>query len=831
MKQFIATGGWQKVGFAASSAEASRMPDERWQKIESIYHTALERETSHRAAYLEQVCEGDKALERELESLLAEAEETEDFLEVSAIEVAAKALANSSELSALSHPDAVGRYRILRLLGEGGMGLVYQAEQDEPRRTVALKMIRLGLATPDRLKRFRQEGQILADLAHPSIARLLDAGYTEAGAPFLVMEYVEGLPITQWSDEHKLNLSSRLRLFQKLCDAVQFAHQNLVVHRDLKPANVLVTPDGEPKLLDFGIAKLTDPASDGSTTVEWALTLDYTSPEQVRGGPITTAADIYSLGVLLHELITGKRLNSFSGHPLEEAIECISTRDPTPPSVSTTAFGEDLFAIVLKAMRKEPQERYASAKALGEDVERYLMLQPVQARRGNFRYIASKFMRRHRTAVAVGALVMLALCSAAFMVAREARIARQERDLAQRRFNDVQGLAGAVMFDLQDKLAALPGSTQIRKDLGTVAVNYLDALANDGPTDPALQRELATAYLRIGQIQGDSSKQNLGNLPAALEDYAKAERLARALEIREPSGRAKRLLGDVLTAHAYAAQNANQRELGTAKAAEALALARERVRSDPADQDAQFQVGSALQCAAAFYAGDKKLPYYAEEAAVFDGMLARDPNNLRNTRDAALAHKYIAGTLLADGDTDGAFAHLKRAEELDQFSVRLQPTPEHKFDLAIDMGQWGEYYEGKKDFAKAIQYTRVSMTLRRELASADPKDMRAQDRLVYILNRLGDLQLKVSPRAALASYQEGKPIAERLPESQRLPRLAFVLTGIGYAYQMLGDAEHGCPALREGLKLLRELSKGAPQYADSVPDAQKAYSRCPGASH
>jgi predicted Ser/Thr protein kinase len=512
------------------------MPDERWQKIEIIYHAALEQETSHRAAYLEQACEGDKSLERELESLLAESEETEDFLEVPAIEVAAQSLANSSDLSALTHPDAIGRYRILRLLGEGGMGLVYQAEQDEPRRGVALKMLRLGLSTPDRLKKFRQEGQILADLAHPNIARLLDAGYTEAGAPFLVMEYVEGLPITQWCNQHKLNLSSRLRLFQKLCDAVQFAHQNLVVHRDLKPANVLVTSDGEPKLLDFGIAKLTDPASDATKTVEWALTLDYSSPEQVRGGPITTAADIYSLGIQLYELITGKRLNCFSGRPLEEAIDCICRRDPAPPSGSSSnVFGEDLFAIVLKAMRKEPQERYASAKALGEDVERYLTLQPVQARRGNFHYIASKFIRRHRTALAIGAFVMLALFGAGLMVAREARIARQERDLAQRRFNDVQGLAGAVMFDLQDKLAALPGSTQIRQDLGTVAVNYLDALAKDGSTDPDLQSELATAYLRIGQIQGDSSKQNLGNLPAALESYAKAERLARALEARQPS--------------------------------------------------------------------------------------------------------------------------------------------------------------------------------------------------------------------------------------------------------------------------------------------------------
>jgi tetratricopeptide (TPR) repeat protein len=794
------------------------MTAENWQRLESLYHLALDQEPANRAAFVAEACQGDQSLERELQSLLAEDDITEDFLETPALEVAAKSLAEAAP----AHPDAIGRYRILRLLGEGGMGVVYLAEQDEPRRTVALKMIRLDFASPDRLQRFRQEGQILADLAHPNIARLLDAGSTDAGVPFLVIEYVEGLPITQWCEEHKLDLAARLRLFQKLCDAVQFAHQNLVVHRDLKPANVLVTADGEPKLLDFGIARLTDPAADTTRTVDRALTLDYASPEQVRGEPITTAADIYTLGILLYELIAGKPLNNFSGRPLEEVIDSICTRDPVLPG------GEDPFAIAAKAMRKEPPQRYASAKAMGEDVERYLTDQPVLARHGTFRYVASKFIRRHRTAVAIGAFMMLALLGAAFSVASEARIARQDRDLAQRRFNDVQGLAGAVMFDLQDKLAAIPGTTQIRKDLGAVAVNYLDALAKDGSADPVLQSKLAAAYLRIGRLQGDRNTQNLGDLESALKSYEKAERFARALVAQQPSSSAKKLLGEILTANAYSLQDENQKDLAYAKATEALALARDQVRSGPQDPDAQFQLGSALQCAAAFYSGKAKLPYLIEEAAVFDRMLTRDPNNVKNARAAALAHKYIAGVLMDDEDPDDAFAHLKRAEELDKEILLIQTTPEHKLDLAIDMSQWSEYYASKKDFTKAIRYAQESLVIRRQLAAADPKDMRAQDRLAYILYRVGYLQEKISPREALPTLQEARAIAERLQiEPLRKERLAGTLSALGRAYQMLGDPQHGCPALREGLKLYRELVKTEPRYQDTIQDYETFYARCP----
>jgi tetratricopeptide (TPR) repeat protein len=807
------------------------MATERWDKIQQIYHSALEQEISHRRAFISQACGEDKSLEQEIISLV-EQEGATSFLEEPALEVAAKVLA-SPEPGACSHPTAIGRYRIIRMLGEGGMGTVYEAEQDEPHRVVALKVIKLGMAGADRVRRFRQERQILAGLAHPGIARLLDGDYTESGAPYLVMEYVDGQPITQWCDERNLNLPARLRLFQKLCDAVEFAHQHLVVHRDLKPANVLVTPEGEPKLLDFGIAKLIDQNADATWTAERALTLDYTSPEQVRGGPITTAADVYALGILLYELIAAKRLYTFSTSPLEEAIDSICTRDPAPPSaIASKSLSEDLDAIVLKAMRKEAQERYPSPRALSDDIERFLTSRPVLARRGTLRYVASKFARRYRLGVSVAAVLLITLCGATASIAWEAHIARLERDRAQRRFNDVRGLADAVIFGLQYKLAKLPGTTEVRKDLVALAINYLDAAAKEGTDDPSLQGELAAAYINVGDIQGNLNTHNVGDLPASLNSYAKAERLARALVARYGSGGAKMLLANALIKQAYGAKYAaHDTATGARKAMEALQIARENAQSDPANPEVQLQVGSALQCAAAFGDSKESLPYLLEEATLFEGLLARDPDSLNRRRNAALAHKYIAGTLNDSGNEDAAFEHLKRAEELDEACVRAAPNdPDHKMDLAIDLSQWGEYYESKKDLAKAIQYTRGALAIRREIVSADPKDSRAKDRLVYILNRLGDLQLNMSARQALASYQEAKSLGERLPPAARSLPLAKSFLGIASSYEKLGDVEHSCPAYAESTKLYRDVVKELPRYSEPAAEAEKGNARCTSAN-
>jgi non-specific serine/threonine protein kinase/serine/threonine-protein kinase len=384
------------------------------------------------------------------------------------------------------------------------------------------------------------------------------------------------------------------------------------------------------------------------------------------------------------------------------------------------------------------------------------------------------------------------------------------------------------VFGLQNQLAAIPGTTQVRKDLVVIAVSYLDALAKDATADRALQGDLVAAYLRVGEIEGSPETENLGDLPGALESYSKAERLAQALVAQDPSSQAKAVLANALIAQAYAAKYDNQPARAATKAMKALALARERARSDPASEDAQTQLGAALQCAALFGAVKDAVPFLEEEASLFEGMLAHDPENPARWRNAALPHKYAAGYLISSGDLDRAFAHLKRAEDLDESAVRAAPNnPERKMDLAIDLSQWGEYYQGKKDIVKAIQYTRASLTTRRELASADPKDTRAQDKLSYILTQLGDLQLHVSALDALASYKQARSIAQQLQtESLQAQRLATSISGMGNAYRKLGDVQRSCAAYGESMKLYQEVLKSSPAYAGRAEATEKAYSRC-----
>ena len=822
------------------------MEDEHWQRIEELYHSALEQEESRRESYVHKACAGDETLEREVASLLAQAEHTEGFLDASALEVAARDLATSLQPSARSHPAAIGRYRILRVLGEGGMGVVYEAEQDEPRRIVALKVIKLDLATPDRLRRFKQESQALARLQHPGIAQIYESNTADTGfgpQPYFAMESIRGLPLQQYAEVHQLETRQKLALMVKVCDAVHHAHQRGLIHRDLKPGNILVDESGQPKILDFGVARITQadaPEDDGQITMQTGLgqlvgTIAYMSPEQVLGDPleVDTRSDVYALGVILYELLCGRLPYEVNHRQLPEAMRTIREEEPAPLGSTDRKHRGDIETLVRKALEKNKSRRYASAADLGLDIQRYLNDEPIAARPPSAGYQLQKFTRRHRAGVTVGAVLLVALCAATVSVGWEARIARQERDRAQRRFNDVRGLARQVIFDLQSKLAALPGTTQVRKDLVAVAIDYLDTLAKDGYADQGLQAELAGAYIRIGDIQGNPSTQNLGDLPAALESYAKAERLARAVAARQSTAQAKKLLGDALTAEAYGAQFANQKAKGSAKAMEALQVARERLRSDPTSVDGQLQLGSALHCAAAFFDGNNGLPstYRLEEVSLYESMLANDPESVKRRRSAALAHKDIAGILISYRDPDGAFAHLKRAEELDAATVRAAPNnPKYKMDLAIDLGQWSEYYASKREIPKAIEYSRASVAIRRNLASSDPKDTRAQARLAYSLSRLGDYQLNVSAPAALATYQESRSIAERLQtESQRTQLLARLFLGIGRAYEMLGDEGASCSAYAESTKLYPEVVRQLPFFAIGAAEARKAYSRCPDA--
>jgi non-specific serine/threonine protein kinase/serine/threonine-protein kinase len=524
-----------------------------FERAEQIFHAAAALPAGERRAFLDQQCAGDEALRRELESLLAVADSPPSFLDRSPIEIAADDIPEEVEIAL---PARIGSYQLLRTIGRGGMGAVYEGVQDATGRRVAIKLIRPAMASAVFVRRFRIEQRILAGLEHPGIARLYDASTTDSGLPYLIMEYVDGANLLAYCHERGLSLTGRVELFERVCAAVQYAHQHLVVHRDLKPSNILITADGEPKLLDFGIAKLLHP--DGEAVEQGAtvtglrlMTPEYASPEQIRGEPVTTAADVYSLGVVLYELVTGRRLYRLTTKTTHELERAVLEQTPTRPSTAVvrgdtdpidpvgtfpaanrklaSALRGDLDTIVLRALAKTPAERYATADDLADDLRRHRLGLPVRARPDSVVYRARKFVVRHRWAVASAGVVAIALVAALVITLNAAAAARRERDLAARRFAEVRQLANVFLFDVEQKIRDIAGATAARELLVTTGLSYLDRLTVDAGDDPALLRELANGYDRLGDVQGGLLQSNLGQSEAALASYAKAADLRRRL--------------------------------------------------------------------------------------------------------------------------------------------------------------------------------------------------------------------------------------------------------------------------------------------------------------
>ena len=400
---------------------------ELWEKIEPILDTALELPPDSWPAYLDTACGKDTPLRAAVERLLVSAGNTEADVATDAGAVAwAQPLFAEREAAA---PERIGPYVIDHVLGRGGMGSVYLASRGDaefaPR--VALKVMRSGL-DQDRvlLRRFTEERQILATLEHQGVARLLEGGVTGDGHPWFAMEYVDGMALNKYVEAHELTLAEKLGLFLQICDAVSYAHRNLIVHRDLKPSNILVTADGHIKLLDFGIAKLLAPSSGGDAPITRTgfqpFTPEYASPEQVLGEPVTTAADVYALGVVLYELLTGERpLNLARSNPADWA-RIVREAEPKPPS-AIAADGRplrgDLDTIALMALRKEPERRYPSVDRLADDVRRHLDQRPVLARADSRIYRTRKFVRRQRVAVAIGSIITIGLVTFGVVARRQ----------------------------------------------------------------------------------------------------------------------------------------------------------------------------------------------------------------------------------------------------------------------------------------------------------------------------------------------------------------------------------------------------------------------------
>jgi len=670
-------------------------------------------------------------------------------------------------------PDRVGPYRILKRIARGGMGVVYLAQRDGSlaTRPVALKVVRAGSAVEDVLTRFSRERAVLASLDHPNIARLLDAGESESGEPWFAMEFVEGLAIDDYCDAHRLELPARIELFRQVCDAVHHAHRNLVVHRDLKPRNILVTSDGTPKLLDFGIAKLLNPTLSARTDAPTAagvqlMTPEYASPEQVRGDPISTASDVYSLGMVLYELLTGRRPYRFITREPREIERVVCDAEPHRPSVAAMApvpdaemlagslrgdasisagdlarrrgttpprlvrsLRGDLDVITMMALRKEPQRRYASAEALGQDLRRHLALQPVIARPDTFLYRTSRFAARNRTAVVAAALVFAAIIAGAAATLWQAEQARDQRDaaieaqrVADRRLDELRGVVRSMLTEWPDEVRKLSGATELRKKFADRAVQLLTSLRADLEPTPEQLLEMVNAYRLLAEVQAGRG----GNLGDPAEARGSLDAAFELLEQARKAG------ADATTLDRYTA---------------VLLLGR-------AGQD-------------------------------------------RTDRDRAAAE-----------------AGLRRAiEVLEALAARPAAGPKDRRLLAVALLELGELLE-RGDAEAARMYFDRSLKIRQDLFDAAPIDEEARRDLSIVLANIGRSDLRIGePKLALESFRRSLSIRESLHaeflSDRELRDVMAGLNGMDTALVACGRPDEAIDNLRRALEIAEFRAKVA----------------------
>ncbi len=741
------------------------MNAERWKRVKEILGEALDRPLAGRAAYLEQVCGDDHGLRLEVESLLIADDDAGAFLNAPVME------------SAPAVGWRLGHYRTLEVVGQGGMGTVYRAvrDDDEFQQEVAIKLIRRGVNSDDVRSRFRYERQILAFLNHPNIARLLDGGTTEDGLPYFVMEFVDGQAIDGYCESRRLPVQAKLELFLKACSAVEYAHRSLIVHRDLKPSNILITGDGTPKLLDFGIAKLLLPdhpqlAPAQTSLMMRALTPDYASPEQIRGEPVTTSTDVYSLGVLLYELLTGQKAHRFDTYTPGEIERVVCEVEPAEPSSHNSALAGDLDQILAKATEKDAAQRYNSVEQFSEDIRRYLNGQPVSARRHTMFYRVSKFVRRRKGVVLAAAAILLTLVGGVAATFREARI-------AQRRFDDVRKLANSFIVE-HDAFALIPGNTAQRGRLVRQSLQFLDDLYGESGDDPQMQLELAVAYEKMGDVQGRADGPNLGNTGAAIASYRKALAMREALAASTP-----------------AKPGAGDQELS------ALYL----------------RLSGALKVAGQFAPA---IEYDKRALAIRERLSAAQPGNLAKMRDLAESYSSIAAGLTQIGDWNGTLQY--RHEALAKYLALVSGGARSAEDfngLSLAYMRMGTILTQQKQFEEGVQNLKRSMEVAREGLREFGRNQQLRMTETAALRSLANLELERDRSdQAILHFQQVNLIYQQMvaadPDEFRVSSmLALTYHRLGQAWLKKKDTGAALRDFTRGLEIRQRLAQKNPANA------------------
>jgi serine/threonine protein kinase/tetratricopeptide (TPR) repeat protein len=839
-----------------------------WEKVQTVFAAAAELRGDERQRYLDRSCANDPELRAEVESLLAS-----DVCDTHVISGAIEGAA----MNLLGHESPVGRrvgaYRIIRELGRGGMGAVYLAvrDDDQYQKQVAIKLVRSDFDGRSLRGRFRSEMQILATLDHPHVARLLDGGTTTDGLPYLVMEYVDGVPIDRYSREQALNAERICELFCKVCEAVSYAHRNLIIHRDLKPGNILVTADGTPKLLDFGIAKLLAPTPGAAFVTHTSLqplTPDYASPEQVRGDPVTTATDVYQLGTLLYELLTGQKPHRMQTYTAEEIARVICREDVTRPSVAgrdgNTAvprrrLAGDLDNIVLMALRKEPERRYPTAEQFREDVVRHLKAMPVIAREDTIVYRTGRFLRRNRLGVAAAALLFVTLAAGIVATDRERRqadlqrqkaerehqIAEQQRDVAVRersnaeaqareaqsqrlraeqRMQQLLQLANKSLFDIHSAISTLPGSTEVRRQLVSTTLEYLDNLSKDDSLDPELARATVDGYLFLAQVQGLPFRPNLGQPKEALANLAKADAILEKLKQRDPNARRLWLISVGLNqTAANLLDNQGETKRALLYYDKALAAARKMVALAPRDPEAQTQEAIMNHEFARFWADvdpARAAPFARRETELYSRLVAAHGKDAELAN--ALGSSYLMlGRIAANhGQLDEAVRHIRKAVEIREELQKKQPDNVILMrNLLITYGRLADTLGGPMqdvnlgDTRQALEYYRKSAAIAENLYKHDPNDRLARTDLSMALTREGAaLEAPAENAESLALLERAARIYEEMPGGPKGARergsLALTYEYIGHR-QEASDPKAALANYRRSLRIAEETPGAA----------------------
>jgi len=888
----------------------------RWGRIQELFNQAADMPLSERAAFLNAACDGDNILRKELDDLLiADAGPPSDMQSGIRASLLTQAVSMAIDKTTRDRRSeligtVVGAYRLTAILGHGGAGTVYLGERADRQYSaqVAVKVVENALLHEEVTKRFQAERQILANLNHPHIARLLDAGETRAGQPFLVMEYVHGEPIDRYCDSRNLSITQRLQLFVKVCAAVQYAHQNLIVHRDLKPGNILVTADGTPKLLDFGIAKLMDASA--KTAAELALTRvndrvltpEYASPEQILGQNVTTTSDVYALGIVLYELLTGTRpyqVNAVSQLELERSI-CIM--DPARPSVMVDKLGNqqatvmpidikavaaarggasikrlraelvgDLDAIVMRALRKEPERRYSSVEQLVDDIKRQLEQQPVLARQGNWLYYTKRFVRRHSLGVGMSSAALLALIGFTVVVSVQKRSIAEQRDLATQQTARAESVSNFMLevFTASDPFEA-QGKQVTAKDLLDKAGQRISGDLNQQPEVRArLLEAIGRSYQRLGQFDSaikylddslrlqrslpTSTQESLantlafmgiayrgrGDYAAAEEAFSKAKAIEESLGL-EQSAKYSQLLSELGTLSLFRSDPAAAEKYAT----QSLAIARKVY----GNAHPEVAVILSLRSQVLLWQGklDEAIAASRESALIYRSTLPE------NHPDRVLSERSLGEMLFRAGKVDEAAELIEHALSVQRLiygvdNATIAPTLDTLSLIQQSRKQWGAAEASEKEalaitlkaFGASNINAAICYTALADLYIRQKKYKEAEDSATSALNILrttvtSDNQYLASAeffmaevliatrrseqaepllRANIDRWRQGQGLQWRIDRSKSL---------LGAALMNLRKADEGKTLLRESYQALATKDKDAP--ADVIAAAKQRLS-------